>query len=224
MSGAPGRGECSVQHHPSEPTLAIYATGSLGRLPGLVVATHLSFCPTCRATAHIAETVGGLLLEQLPPTPLAPDALDRTLARLDGLSDAPRHMDGTSKLLGRHPSVWPPPLHGLRVGRFRWLAPGVHFAELLRSGDELLGLLRLRAGVAVALHGHRGTELTCVLEGAYRDDTGLYGPGDLEEADKQVRHRPLVHGPGDCLCLVATYGRLRFATMRSRLWQPFQPF
>jgi len=223
MSEVSGRGERSVQHHPSEMTLATYANGSLGRLPALVVATHLSFCATCRATAHLVETAGGLLIEQLPPTPLAPDALDWTLARLDRPPDTAR-ADETSTLLEPQPSVWPPPLHGLRVGRFRWLGPGVHFAELLRSGDELLGLLRLRAGVIVPLHAHRGTELTCVLEGAYRDETGLYGPGDIEQADKQVRHRPVVQASGDCLCLVATRGRLRFATVLSRLWQPFQPF
>lgn len=223
MSEAFGRGERSVQHHPSEVMLATYISGSLSRLPGLVVATHLSFCAICRATAHLVETIGGLLIEQLPPTPLAPDALDRTLARLGGRSDAPR-ADETSTPLEPQPFVWPPPLHGLRVGRFRWLAPGVHFAELLRSGDKLLGLLRLRAGVVVPLHAHRGTELTCVLEGAYRDETGLYGPGDIEQADKLVHHRPVVQGSGACLCLVATHGRLRFATVLSRLWQPFQPF
>ena len=223
MSEPSGGGERSVQHHPSEVTLANHASGRLGRLPGLVVATHLSYCAACRATAHLVEAVGGLLIEQLPPTPLGPQALDRTLARLDGLSDAPG-ADETSTLLEPQPSVWPAPLHGLRVGRFRWLGPGVHFAELLRSGDELLGLLRLRAGVVVPLHAHRGTELTCVLAGAYRDATGLYGPGDIEQADKQVHHRPVVQASGDCLCLVATHGRLRFKTVLSRLWQPFQPF
>ncbi len=63
-----------------------------------------------------------------------PSALDRMLARLDALSDATRRMNESSKLLGPHSSDWPPPLRDLRVGRFRWLVSGIHFAELLRSG------------------------------------------------------------------------------------------
>ncbi len=206
MIAASGNGECHVRHHPSETTLAAYANGSLGRLHGLVVATHLGFCPTCRATAHLAETVGGLLLEQLPPAPIAHDALERTLARLDGSFDETRCAEELSALTGPASSALLPALLGLRKRRFRWLAPGIYFAELLRSGDELLGLLRLRAGVVIPLHGHRGAELSCVLEGAYREDTSLYGPGDLEEANTDVQHRPVAEGPGNCLCLVATRG------------------
>jgi len=208
VSGSSG-GNGPVRHHPGEATLAGYVAGRLGKLPGVVVATHLSHCAECRAVARAAEAVGGLLLEEVSATPLAAGSRDRTLARLD---DGPQAAED------------PPTLDGLAAKEFRWLAPGIRFAELRRSEDELLGLLRLRPGVAVALHTHRGSELTCVLEGAYRDGASVYRRGDFEEVDQLVRHRPVAEGPGDCLCLVATRGRVRFATVLSRLWQPFQPF
>ena len=210
--------DAPVRHHPSETTLLTYASGGLAPLAGLVVATHVSFCPHCRVPVRVVERAGGLLLEDLPPASLAADTRERFFARLDAAVEPPAPVDGAD-------SGWPPPLHGLRAGAYRWIGPGVHFAELARSGDALLGLLRLRSGVALPPHGHRGLELTCVLEGAYQDAARRFGPGDLEEADARISaHRPIACGPSDCVCLVATHGRLRFATVLSRLWQPLQPF
>jgi putative transcriptional regulator len=46
-------------HHPGEATLLAYAAGGLGEGLSLVVASHLSFCPECRANVAAGEAVGG---------------------------------------------------------------------------------------------------------------------------------------------------------------------
>ena len=73
-------------------------------------------------------------------------------------------------------------------------------------GGGTLRLLRVRPGAAIPRHAHRGAELTLVLEGAFADETGRYGPGDLAEAEAEVSHRPVAEGPADCVCLVAAEG------------------
>ncbi len=201
MSGGHDR-TSTVRHHPSEATLIAHAAGSLGQAAGAVVMAHLARCLDCRAKVGLAEAIGGLLLEGLPPAPLAPNALRRTLEQLE---DEP-------------PQKLRP---GPPIGRLRWLAPGIRHVMLLREGGRdgwTLRLLRVRPGTALPRHGHSGAELTLVLKGAFTDETGRYGPGDLAEVEKHVSHRPVAAGTQDCVCLVATQGRLRFEGLVARLF------
>lgn len=219
--GADGR---TLLHHPSDASLVAFAGGTLGELPGYVVATHLAGCPACRRTVRVAEAVGGVLLDGLPPAHLPPDALEQVLARLDAPVARPRP-DGARPSSRAQPGpALPPTLAGLTARPFRWVAPGIHWAGILRRQDGLLGLLRVRPGTSLPLHSHRGQEMTLVLEGAYEGPDGRFVPGDCEEADEGVAHDQAAVGEQDCICLVATSGRMRFRTPLSRLWQPFMPF
>lgn len=206
-----------LRHHPGEATLIAYAAGSLRRQPALVVATHLTACPQCRAAVRLAETIGGVLLADLPPASLSAQALRQTLERLDDVAV-------TAEQPKRLTPELPSPLDRLTAGRFRWLAPGIHYAELEKTGDGTLGLLRVRPGIALPRHGHGGLELTCVIEGAYGDEGERYGSGDLQEVDEQVSHRLVALPPTDCLCVIAVNGSLRFETWLSRAWAHLLPF
>ena len=53
----------TIKHHPSDATLAAYASGTLDQARGLAVATHLSLCAQCRAAVRKFESVGGAVLE-----------------------------------------------------------------------------------------------------------------------------------------------------------------
>ena len=66
-----------------------YAAGSLWKAARLVVQGHLDPCAQCRTVFDLAEAVGGVFLDELPPTPLAPDALRRVLERLGGEAGNP---------------------------------------------------------------------------------------------------------------------------------------
>ena len=81
-------------------------------------------------------------------------------------------------------------------------------------------LLFIPAGQAVPDHGHRGTELTLVLQGAFRDASDRFGPGDLEIATQADEHTPVAEAGADCICLAATDAPLRFTGMIPRLLQP----
>jgi putative transcriptional regulator len=103
----------------------------------------------------------------------------------------------------------------------------LHWAHvtLPEATSDRVILLKIAAGFAAPAHGHRGVELTQVLYGGFSDGRGHYGPGDLVEADDEVRdHEPHVAAEGDCLCLAALEAPLRLNSLLGRLLQPLMGF
>ena len=92
---------------------------------------------------------------------------------------------------------------------------------ILKTGPQARArLLYIPAGQSIPDHGHRGTELTLVLQGAFRDEDGRFGPGDLEIADEALEHTPIAEAGEDCICLAATDAPLRFRGLLPRMLQP----
>lgn len=211
-------------HHPSDALLIAYASGSLGAGMSLVVASHLTLCPECRDRTAAAEAVGGALFDRLPADELAPDALERMMARLDE-PEQPRsrprptaHRDG--------PAL-PAPLLDITgpVTERSWrrLAPGIRQIEVVprdRRGGSVR-LFRIAPGSVMPHHGHEGTELTLVLSGSYTDELGCFGRGDFAETDGETHHQPVADAGAECVCLIATEAPLRFRDLIPRLMQPF---
>ncbi len=81
-------------------------------------------------------------------------------------------------------------------------------------------MLHIAPGKALPEHGHGGTEMTLVLSGAYRDELGRFGPGDVADLDEHVEHQPKVEQDAPCICLVATETPTRFKGIFSRILQP----
>lgn len=189
-----------IRHHPSEATLLSCAAGSLPEPHARVVAAHLGFCSDCLRALGKAEAVGGALLAELPPSPLADDALQRALARLDANPVPPVE-----------PVPAPATLAAFAAGRWRWTGPGIGIMPLIHRdvSDSRLDLIRVAPGVALLEHGHTGRESTCVLQGAFQDVTGAYHAGDFVEADGEIAHRPTALPGQTCICLIATSGHLQ---------------
>ena len=196
-----------------------YAAGQLPEAFNLVVATHVSLCDECRARAGSYDAVGGSLLEDAEEIALGEDALAKALARIEGLPQATR-----SEPL-RDAGIFPAPLADyiggdLSAVRWRKVGGGVKQAILPTGKDATARLLYIPAGTAVPDHGHRGMELTLVLQGSFSDSAGRFGTGDVETATDDTDHQP-VAGPGvACVCLAATDAPLRFHAMIPRLLQP----
>ena|ERR1700722_3225559 len=208
--------------HPGDPALVDYAAGRLNEAMALAVATHLALCPDCRPRVAQVETLGGILLDELAPATMSVGGLDWALAKLDEAAPTPpRPAPATAET----DFAWPAPLcpyFAPAMPSWRFVAPGVRQIVLVSPAATggSARLLRVAPGRAMAHHGHRGREMSVVLAGAYTDEFGLFGPGDFAELDEAAEHRP-VAAPGDnCLCLIATDGRLRFSGWLGRLLQP----
>jgi len=202
-----------IRHHPSETTLIAQAAGHLPVLHTRVLAVHLSVCPHCRRELQRLEEVGGALIATLPPAAVGEGALSRVLGRLDEPALAE-----TAPIAPETPVT----LQALAVRRWWWLGPGVRLMPLSRrdASDTRLDLIRVAPGVAMPGHGHTGAEIACILQGAYTDETGEYAAYDIAEGDAGLDHAPVASAGRECICLIATTGRLRGHTWLARLVQP----
>lgn len=210
-----------INHHLTDALLMSYAAGTLDEAFSLVVATHVSLCDECRARLEAFEAVGGVLVEESDNVALSDDALDATFALIDGgLSEEPE------RRIAAPGSVFPTPLQeyvggDLEAVRWRALGGGVMQAVLKTSGNDKVRLLSIPGGTAMPDHGHRGLELTMVLKGAFEDEDGYFGRGDVEVANEDLHHTPVAVAGETCICLAATDAPLRFKGIVPRIAQPF---
>ncbi len=208
----------TITHHLSDDLLMSYSAGRLPEAFALVVATHISLCDDCRARLLAFDAVGGALVERCGTVAMRDDSLEAVLARLDDTPPAapvPRRRGGL-----------PQPLQdylGCDLSEVKWrsVGMGVRQSVLPTERGASARLLYIPSGAALPDHGHRGMELTLVLQGAFIDDGARFGPGDIEIADAQMQHTPIADIGSDCICLAATDARLRFNGVMQRIAQPF---
>ncbi len=210
-----------IKHHLTEPLLMGYAAGTLPEAFNLVVATHMSMCDTCRAALAEYEAVGGEVMLDSDPAELAEDALAATMAMIErGVDVAPVAPKR------RVESIFPGPLQDYVSGdidslKWRKIGGGVSQMVLETSSEATVRLLRIPGGTAVPDHGHNGTELTLVLQGAFVDETDRFGAGDVEVANEDLEHTPVAEVGMDCICLAATDAPLKFNGLVPRIAQRF---
>lgn len=213
--------ETEIRHHLTDRVLADYAAGNLAEAFGLVVAVHLSMCDACRAQAMALDALGGAVLEGGNEAAMESGALEAVMGRLGAVPlAAPRPAPRRAR--GALPAPLMDYIGGdLEAVKWRSVGKGVRQAILPTDRAASARLLRIPGGVAVPDHGHRGMEMTLVLKGAFCDETGWFGPGDVEIAGDDLEHTPVAEVGGDCLCLAATDAPLRFRGLMPRLAQPF---
>ncbi len=211
----------TITHHLTDDLLMAYAAGTLPEAFSLVIATHVSLCDDCRARLSGFEALGGSVLECAGVAEMSEASLHAVLARISGTAPAK-----APEPAARPKGVFPAPLQDYVRGdldavRWRPVGMGVRQAILQTEKGATVRLLHIPAGAAVPDHGHRGTELTLVLKGAFRDEEGRYARGDIEIADEATEHTPIAEPGEDCICLAATDAPLRFRGLMPRLAQPF---
>ena len=214
-----------INHHPDDALLMALAAGTLQSGPALVLAAHVEGCPRCQARVDDYEAVAGVLLEQTEPAVLAPQALADTLARLD----APKPTTAVARRPGRADAAviratppagmrWPRSLQGCASTPWRWLGPGMRWSRVTLPHDPQANvfMLRIGAGKCLPQHTHSDVELTQILYGSFHDGRALFGPGDFDEADGSIKHQPVVEPDGECICIAAVSGKVKFDSVIAR--------
>jgi putative transcriptional regulator len=211
----------NVTRHPSDAALGAFASGSLDEGRSLVLATHLSFCPTCRKAVRTMEQVGGALLDRIETAALREGALERALVRIDEVETPISPALGSAST-----SVLPIPLSEYALGPWRWIGRGLRWRSVDVPTEPSSRVLLLDAAPRTRMYRHRhaGTEWVCVLEGAFRHNLGHYGRGDFDEADDTVEHAPAAEDGAHCVCLIALNGSFELRGWLGRLLQPFLRF
>lgn len=216
-------------HHLDDATLLSYSAGALPAVLAVVASTHLEHCPACRACLLDADRIGGVLMQQQRVDAPTDDARAAMLALLDA-EPAIREVAAPAEIVeARDPDRLPSALHpwfgnSMRALRWRRVAPGVQRirASGIAGGD--LMLLRIAPGSKLPLHSHGGSELTVILDGAYDDMLGHFGPGDVADLDGEIQHQPVTSPGVPCICVAATDAPLVFSGWFARTLQPLFGF
>lgn len=208
----------TIRHHITEDLLMGYATGSLPQAFDFVVASHVSLSDDARARLETLEAVGGAVLCDMDGADIADDSLAKTLAKIGAMGPVMAHESACG--------VLPAPLQrvvGGDIDKVHWksIGRGAKQCVLHSDDDASARLIYIPAGQAMPKHSHRGTEMTLVLQGAFRDEDGHYARGDMEIADEQVDHSPVAEPGEACICLVATDAPLKFDGIIPRIAQRF---
>jgi putative transcriptional regulator len=214
-----------IRHHLPDPLLLAYSAGQLPEAFSLVIAAHVSLCDDCRARLMAFDAIGGALIEDAAEDADArsEEAVAAAIARI---VSRPRQTVAPAPRQPVPGAVFPAPLRDavggdLAAVRWRPVGMGVRQAILPTGGTATVRLLHIPAGQAVPDHGHRGMELTLVLQGAFRDKTDRFARGDVETATEDLEHTPVAEAGADCICLAAADARLRFTGLVPRIAQPF---
>lgn len=213
----------NVKHHLTDSLLMAYSAGTLPEAFSLIVAAHVTMCDECRARLASFDSVGGALMEDTETVPVSESSFAETMRLINSGAVSDLTKPASAK---RAKSVLPAPLLdyvGGDLDKVKWrsIGMGVKQAILPTSKQASARLLYIPAGTAVPDHGHRGMELTLVLQGAFMDETDRFGPGDIEIADESLNHTPIADIGADCICLAATDAPLRFNKLIPRIAQPF---
>ena len=212
-----------AEHHPGSDLLFSYAAGTLGESWSLAIATHLALCPHCRDNVALAEELGGTIMAEVEPEPMAPGSWQELVLRLDGREVIPAPLPAMPT--ASVPPTFPQPLRRYIGGDARDVAwkrlGGGAYQFLIPTADSgRARLLLIPAGKPVPRHGHRGRELTLVLSGCFSDHLGAFARGDLEDGDEDLVHQPVAGDADDCICLAVINAPLRFTSLIHRLSQP----
>lgn len=177
--------------------MAHYVAGTLPEPAHVLVQSHLEMKPDHRALVKDLELLAGEALEQTPAAAIG----DRD-ARLSAIFSSVPPVE-------KHPAAVQPQcffpqslrnLVGFDVDTVPWKTKMPGFKEYSTGIDGCeVSLMWIKPGRALPAHTHKGTELTLVLDGAFNDSRGRFGPGDISVADETVDHRPVAEKDRPCI-------------------------
>ncbi|WFS02167.1 ChrR family anti-sigma-E factor [Rhizobium tumorigenes] len=198
--------------------MAHYVAGSLPEPARILVATHLEMQPVNRLIVYDLEALAGEALEQMP----AVDVGDRnsrlaTIFASSGSPEpAPRPVERS--VHGGLPRTLRDFI-GYDLADIPWRSklPGFRKYGLGEIDGCKVNLMWIRAGRKLPTHTHQGAELTLVLEGAFSDARGRYGPGEISIADDSIVHRPVAENDRTCIAFSVLEAPIKFKGPLTRL-------
>lgn len=224
MSNPSGSPQTGTEQEIVDDLFADFARGALDPGTELLVETCAALKSDVAGSINDYEAVGGTLLESIEPAPLKPGALEAVLSMVGEEDDASVDEPGPDARVSAGTAKWRKDLdmlplslrrhaeEGLARSRWKFRGRGIRSLDLTfldpdRSGS--IELYRIEPGCAVPRHGHEGDELTLVVTGAFQDEQGRYGPGDIAAGSEDITHKPVAE-PGEvCLALAVTNAPLK---------------
>jgi len=217
----------TIKHHLDDATLMSLSAGTLGEALSVVASAHIAVCEQCRSRLREMDFIGGALLANAEPKPLASPHTSVGSIVQTHMEMGKLHANAKTQKRFRVQSDLPGPLSWIIEDNlsdipWKWVAPGIamHALQLSEGATGDLRLLKVAPDKKLPDHGHSGSELTFILKGAYRDKFGVFGPGDIADMDEDTEHQPIVEPGEDCICIVASEAPAKFKGPIARMLQP----
>jgi putative transcriptional regulator len=194
---------------------AAYASGALDPGFRLLVDAQAELVASMADTLAIADVFVGAMLETETPIPMDTIALEKVFARIAGTptsapvaASAIGPEDGE---LARLPAIVRSLAENAERGSgWKFAGFGIRSLAFDAGSAATVELLRIEPGAVAPRHDHGGLELTLVLQGAFRDERGVYRCGDIAVASPGDKHRPIGE-PGElCFALAVSEAPPRF--------------
>ncbi len=212
-----------------EALTASYAAGTLDPALLLLLETQGAIRASVHAELLAAEALAGALLERERPAAMRPDALVAVLAAIDVPAALTVEQSAAAAAGGLIDEILrlPRPLHDVTLnaiahGGWMFAGPGLRTLTLPLQSDSRTELLRIEPGWGAPRHTHTGLELTLVMTGAFKDNRGRFGPGDIVVSGPDVTHTPVADKGDVCYALAVTEGKAVFTGplgLLQKLWR-----
>jgi putative transcriptional regulator len=193
-----------INHHPSIEMLVEFSAGTLDTATSICVASHLHFCPCCRAEVARLDQVGAQLMAISSPQKIDDSIFEEVMRKIDeghteepviepkkGIQGFPEHINKLIHDAAEMP-IW------------KRLSKSMEVAKLFTGQSKYeVALHKICAGGTTPQHDHRGTEYTVVLKGSFSDEKSVYTEGDFIVREPGDIHQPMGAKNGECICLSA---------------------
>lgn len=175
-----------------------YVGGTLPLPLQVLVDAHLDISDKNKAFVQGLESVAGDALTELPPVDLS-DRDSKLSAIFGSELDDQRPI-----MVPKSQSAMPSLLRdfvGYDIDDIPWrtVMPGFKEFELADVDGFHVSMFWIKPGRTVPAHTHEGSEISLIVQGAFVDERGRFGPGDISIADDTVDHRPTAEK--DCPCI-----------------------
>ncbi|MBB4478680.1 ChrR family anti-sigma-E factor [Rhizobium etli] len=188
--------------------MAHYVAGSLPGPARVLVRSHLQMKPENRSLVSSLELLADEALESTPEAAIADR--DQRLAAI--FASAPPASESHVSTRPQR-ALFPQALRdllGFEAEDVPWRRrlPGFKEYSFGMEGCEVR-LMWIRPGRALPAHTHKGMELILILDGAFNDERGRFGPGDISVADETVEHRPVAEKDRPCIAFAVSDGPIK---------------
>lgn len=226
-----GLGQDNRREDEYQALMLAYASGALDEAETLIVSAHINLSEKGQKAASFYEAMGGVTLEKFcEPVQMSKGSMEYVLDRLDDLDKDNSCAQSEScecsifKDLPIPDCLSDAVLGQKRSPSWKKYVPGVEGFELkmgCKRSTSKARFMRFDPAFKSPHHSHAGREITLVLDGAFDDETGRYGRGDLLVIDNEEQHHTPQACPTDgCVCMVVTNAPIRLKGIASLL-NPF---
>lgn len=219
-----------INHHPKFELVQAYVNGELPASIAAGVNIHLGFCSKCQQqVSQLTEQVAELSFEQSSfdedtSANNTDDVMLDSIFNLEEIMEQPQVTAATVKsdvkraqFKGNNYEL-PNVLKNMELGGTTNLGKLSRSRVLLDEGEIHTSLLHIEPGGSVPEHTHNGFELTVLLDGSFRDESGEYVKGDFIMLDGSHQHHPV--SQDGCLCYTVANDSLHFTQGLNKLLNP----